>query len=285
MTTTVTTTAAAAYVALDDVDSRPGSVTSLVRTVLGLHLRELGGWIPVAGLVRLLEALDVPADRSRVAVGRLKTRGVLAAATRDGRSGYALTPRAEAMLERGDERIFGATSPRPAGWLLVSFSVPEERRGERHQLRRRLAWAGCGTVSPGLWITPAHRARDVAEAVAAVGLEQHVTTFACAEVTGPRPLADAVGEWWDLDALAAQHRAFLQEHDRRDAAADGRSAFVRLVRLVDAWRPIPYADPGLPLDLLPHGWPGRRSAEVVADAPARHLAAAHAWVRESVRPA
>ncbi|MFY0408617.1 PaaX family transcriptional regulator C-terminal domain-containing protein [Solicola sp. PLA-1-18] len=269
---------------LDDVDSRPGSVTSLVRTVLGTHLRDLGGWVAVADLVRLLEALDVPADSTRVAVGRLKSRGVLAAEARDGRSGYALTGHTAAMLDRGDARIFGPGASDGDGWLLVSFSIPEERRGDRHQLRRRLAWAGCGTVSSGLWVAPAHRADDVAAVVDGLGLRDHVTTFACQEVDAPVPLPDAVRSWWDLDAVADRHRAFLDEHASAVDPADGRDAFVHLTRLVDAWRAIPYVDPGLQPRLLPGDWPGTRSAALVADARARHLPPARAWVRDVVRP-
>ena len=30
---------------LDDIDARPGSTASLLRTIVGLYLRPLGGWI------------------------------------------------------------------------------------------------------------------------------------------------------------------------------------------------------------------------------------------------
>ncbi|MDO9380943.1 MAG: PaaX family transcriptional regulator C-terminal domain-containing protein [Nocardioidaceae bacterium] len=269
---------------LDDVDSRPGSVTSLVRTVLGTHLRDLGGWVAVADLVRLLEALDVPADSTRVAVGRLKTRGVLVAEPRDGRSGYALSGRAASMLERGDTRIFGPGAGPDDGWLLVSFSIPEDRRGDRHQLRRQLAWAGCGTVSSGLWVAPAHRASDVDAVVDGLGLRDHVTTFACREVGTPVPLVDVVRRWWDLDAVAARHLAFLDAHADSPEPSDGRASFVHLARLVDAWRTIPSLDPGLPPHLLPPDWPGTRSLALVATARAHHLPPARAWVRDLVRP-
>lgn len=45
-----------------DVDVRTGSVGSLLRTFVGLHLRALGGWIAVADLVELLGLAGAAAD-------------------------------------------------------------------------------------------------------------------------------------------------------------------------------------------------------------------------------
>src|SRR5690606_21856175 len=42
---------------LDDMDSRPGSTTSLLRTVIGLYLRDAGGWMPTTSLVELMQAM------------------------------------------------------------------------------------------------------------------------------------------------------------------------------------------------------------------------------------
>ena len=41
------------------------------------------------------------------------------------------------------------------GWVLLSFSMPEEERDKRHVLRSKLMWLGLGNVSSGLWIGPA----------------------------------------------------------------------------------------------------------------------------------
>ena len=57
---------------LDDMDSRPGSTTSLLRTIVGLYLRRLGGWIAIADLLRLMGELGVTAPNARTAVVRLK---------------------------------------------------------------------------------------------------------------------------------------------------------------------------------------------------------------------
>ena len=245
---------------LDDLDSRPGSTTSLLRTVVGLYVRDLGGAVAVADLVDLLGALGVPPAGARSAVSRVKAKGLLVPETLDdGRAGYRLAPDAGPMLARGDRRIFGYRQQGDDDpWCLVSYSLPEERRDARHQLRRHLAWIGAGSVADGLWITPGHLVDEVEEILVALEVRDAATVFLAGAPRVAGSFADAAARWWDLDRVAALHRAFLARHD--DAGAVGapsaradepRDAFARWVRAVDDWRPIPYADPGLPSAALP----------------------------------
>jgi phenylacetic acid degradation operon negative regulatory protein len=44
-----------------------------------------------------------------------------------------------------------------------------------------------------------------------------------------------------------------------------RQAFASWIGCVDAWRIIPYADPGLPASRLPADWPGNLSVRLFAD--------------------
>jgi phenylacetic acid degradation operon negative regulatory protein len=271
---------------LDDMDSRPGSTTSLLRTVLGLYLRELGGWIAVADLLTLMEALDVPAPRTRTAVVRVKKKSLLVPETRDKVAGYALVPDAVPMLARGDRRIYHPRNMGPdSAWCAVSFSIPEENRHLRHQLRRRLYWIGCGTVSPALWICPAYLAGEVEEILDDLGLREHSTVFITERPRVAGDLRDAVASWWDLDALRAAHDEFLSRH-----AADGlipasppvspREAFGVYIRSIDTWRVIPYIDPGLPWELLPADWPGKESNALAQLLRTRFSGPATAFVAE-----
>jgi phenylacetic acid degradation operon negative regulatory protein len=249
---------------LDDFDARPGSAVSLARTVVGLYLRRLGGWISIGDLVRVMQHVGVDDAAARTAVARLKARGLLMPEARAAVKGYRLNPDAVGMLEAGDRRIF---SPRrmAAGdpWCLISFSLPEQQRAERHQLRRRLHWIGCGTVSPALWICPATLTTEVEQILLDLGVRAHATLF---ESTDPRPagtLADAVAGWWDLDELAAVHGAFLAEVE--PLLRPHGDQLAGYVRGIDLWRPIPYLDPGLAREVLPEGWPGHRSEQLYAE--------------------
>lgn len=72
---------------LDDFDSRPGSATSLIRTVLGAYVRDLGGWVAIADFVGLMQAVGIPSESTRIAVTRLKKRGCCGPASATGGTG------------------------------------------------------------------------------------------------------------------------------------------------------------------------------------------------------
>ncbi|GAA3525917.1 PaaX family transcriptional regulator [Nocardioides daeguensis] len=249
---------------MDDLDARVGSTTSLLRTVIGTSVRTEGGWLSSSAFVTLLEELGVPAGRTRTALTRLKAKGIVVLETRAGSAGYSLTDAARLMLERGDRRIY---QPRfmddDQDWFVISFTVPEDDRQLRHQLKRRLSWIGCGSVAGALWIGPGFLIDEAEQIVADLGLTGQVTFFVVQEIRGATAPADAIARWWDLPAIAARHEDFLAAHGASLAAyrADPgpQNAFRRWVLALDAWRPIPYVDPGLPLSLLPDDWPGRRS--------------------------
>ncbi|QMU96264.1 regulator [Microbacterium esteraromaticum] len=242
-------------VVLDDIEARPGSTTSLLRTLIGLYLRPLGGRISSAALVRLAGDLGIPAARARTAITRLKQRGLLIA-TAD--AGYALNPAALPMLERGDRRIFSVrTMAAGDEWMLVSATIPETRRDLRHQLRRRLQFLGAGAVTAGLWILPGHLAGEVDQLLAELDARSYATLFRTSDPMPAEPLPDAAARWWDLEALRAEHERFLASLVDLDRA----EPFAAYVRLIDSWRVLPYVDPGLPASLLPEDWPGERSVQ------------------------
>lgn len=258
---------------LDDIDARPGSTASLLRTLVGLYLRRLGGWISAADLVALAGDLGIPTAQARTGITRLKQKGLLLAERRHA-IGYRLNPDAATMLERGDRRIFEVREMTDADrWCLISFSIPESARSIRHQLRRRLQWIGAGVVSPALWICPGHLRDEVLQIVAELDARAWVTTFLADTPAPPRTLPEAAAEWWDLEALRDEHLAF-----QRSIAALPEGSFAAYVQLIDSWRTLPYLDPGLPPALLPAEWPGGRShrefarlSRAHADAAWRHV--------------
>ncbi len=247
------------------MDSRPGSTTSLLRTVIGLYLREAGGWMSTRHIIALMEALGVTAAVTRTALSRLKKKDIILPQLRHGSPGFAVTDGAAAMLARGDRRIFNPRHMSPADpWCLISFSIPETEREKRHQLRRRLHWIGCGTVAAGLWICPDSLREEVEEILADLELRPLATVFVTETPLVGGSLRDAASAWWDLEAVAELHRDFIGHHGSAAdvggprGASPGPSAgtFARYVRCIDRWRIIPYLDPGLPAEFLPEDWPG-----------------------------
>ncbi|MEU5835734.1 PaaX family transcriptional regulator C-terminal domain-containing protein [Streptomyces diacarni] len=267
--------------------SRP-SPGSLILTFYGAYGRELNesGTVPVATLIRVLQTVGVDAPSVRSAVSRLKRRGLLTADRPGSKSaGYRPSPAATQLLADGDRRIH--TRPDPDGsWLLAVFSVPESERDRRHVLRSRLARLGFGNAAPGVWIAPSHLEEETRHALDRLGLAPYVDLFR-GEHAGFTPTARSVARWWDLEGLAERHRAFLTVHEpvlrrwSRRIHTPAQAAYRDYLPALDAWRRLPYADPGLPQDLLPKRWPGERAAKVFFALHAALRDAGLAYVREA----
>ncbi|GAA2246566.1 PaaX family transcriptional regulator C-terminal domain-containing protein [Streptomyces roseiscleroticus] len=249
--------------------SEQSTPRSLIVTFYGAYGRSVSGPVAVSELIRLLAAVGVDAPSVRSSVSRLKRRELLVPArTAAGAAGYALSPRARELLDDGDRRVYATTSPsEDEGWVLAVFSVPESERQKRHVLRSRLAALGFGTAAPGVWIAPARLYEETRRSLRRLVLDPYVDLFR-GEHLGFAVTGEAVARWWDLAAIAEQHEAFLDRHAHMLRAWEARpdtppeEAYRDYLLMLDSWRRLPYADPGLPAALLPADWPGARSAAV-----------------------
>lgn len=245
---------------------------SLIVSFFGTYGREIGGWVSVADLITVMAELNVDAPAVRSAISRLKRRDMLVAERLAGVAGYRLSEAGMHILAAGDQRIFSREVARVSdGWVLVVFSVPESQRRRRHLLRSRLTWLGFGTTAAGVWIAPAHLTETARQALADLELASYAELFHATHL-GSTDLAAAVAQWWDLDQLDELYAGFLAEHEpvlatwrRRGADADRAAAFADHLRAVDAWRRMPFLDPGLPPEVLPRDWSGSRAARVFFD--------------------
>jgi phenylacetic acid degradation operon negative regulatory protein len=140
--------------------------------------------------------------------------------------------------------------------------IPETDRRARHVVRTRLAWAGFGSLGPGLWISP-HVAREQ-EAIrvlreACVAEDAHVFVAKRAGLSDTREMVAAA---WDLPGIEAEYEQFVAEFRVPGIPSD---VLLRQLELVHAWRRFPALDPALPRELLPPRWTGTRAAELFFD--------------------
>ncbi len=261
---------------------------ALIVSTYGLYARETGGWFAVAALIRLMAELDVDEPAVRSAISRLKQRGMLEPRRLAGAAGYGLSEHGRRILAEGDRRIFRRPrASRADGWLLAVFSVPEQQRARRHALRSRLAWLGFGTVAAGVWIAPGQLADETRDVLTADGLSDYVTLFTAGYLAFGE-VSRQVSNWWDLGRLEELYQAFMDAArpvlDRWDGGpaapsqsgkpagpgepwepGDAGQAFADYVRVLTAWRALPFLDPGLPPELLPPDWHGSRAAALFGE--------------------
>lgn len=248
-------------------------------TIFGLYGRDDEGILPIATLIRLMGELGVEPAGVRSSVSRLKKRGVLESTMFGASAAYRLAPHLDEVFREGDARIFSHRHNAEEAWGLVAVSVPETERTKRHQVRTLLTQLGFGTVIPGLWIAPAGVVEHAQRRLDRAGLDGYADFFTAEYIARDR-LREKIADWWDLEALAATYSDFVRRFEplgkvwlnggkTPDVTASepsrDRRAFADYIPLLTVWRRLPYLDPGLPREFLPHGWVGY-SAEDLFDA-------------------
>ena len=234
--------------------------------VYGDLLRTRGNQAPVAALVRMLDPVGIAAPAVRTAISRMVMQGWLEPVTLDEGRGYRATERATRRLDEAAERVYGRSDPTWDGtWHLVFLDPPDDRSA-RTRLRADLAFVGYAELTDHVWVSPFVRAElaFVLERAGARARSARAVEF------DPPPV-DA----WDLGALRTAYEDWL--HTAGDLVArqlgahgDGdRAAFAARFELVHEWRKFLFADPGLPVELLPADWPGREAADLFAAEAAR----------------
>jgi phenylacetic acid degradation operon negative regulatory protein len=270
--------------ALEDEDvpqpwTTPGPVAQrpprLLLTLLGDYWWQRTESLPSAAIVGLLAEFGVSDSAARAALSRLTRNGLLVTSRSGRRTFVRLSQRAADVLDDGGRRIFsfGETpAPWDGMWSLVAFSIPEDRRSERDELRKALRWLGFAPLYDGLWVCP----RDHADAVMArlkdlgIGTATAFRATALPAVTaGPADAADGAGAGvsadiparaWDLAGLRDRYQEFTEFAGLlRDQTVAGEistaDALIARTRVMNEWRAFPAMDPDLPDELLPPAWP------------------------------
>ncbi|MGW6456047.1 PaaX family transcriptional regulator [Streptomyces sp. NPDC055078] len=260
---------------------------SLITDLCLQYLAQLGDWLPSAGYVRLLGDLGVPENSARTGLHRMTKGGFLGRETRDGVSGYAPTADWRRYMSKRYPELLDDHDEPFTGWTLLSFSIPESRRADRHVLRSSLARQGFGTVANGLWVRPDSTRAPVAELIEQLGFSEDVHLFTAARYQGSGDLRTFASQCWDLDALDRQYRDFITERQQRDpagrpAAPEPRQAFTDLTATHNQWRLIVQADPRLPAEALPADWTGHDARALVENLLTTLYAPALAHVRATL---
>lgn len=234
----------------------------MLLTVLGEFVLPLDRPVWTSALVDILAALGIEEKAARQALARTAADGWIVA-ERDGRrSRWTLTQAGRRLLTEGAARIYGFSaeaSTWDGRWLVLTVSVPETQRNLRHQIRTRLAWAGFGSPVPGVWIAAnADREAEAKQIFADLDLADGVFSFV-GPFAGIGSAATLVAQAWDLDAVADRYRDFITGVSALRPVTE-QDHIVAQIRLVHAWRQMPFVDPQLPRELLPPDWIGRRAA-------------------------
>ncbi len=246
-----------------------GSARGLLFTLLGEFVRPSEGAAWTSAVLAAFARLGVAEKATRQALMRTANAGWLEPEKAGRRTRWLLTPAARRLLTDGARRIysFGPSAQWDGQWVLAQVRIPESDRRARHVVRTRLAWAGFGSLGPGLWISPhANREPEAIRVLTEAGVakDAHVFVARRTDLSGPALSSTRamVASAWDLPAIEAEYEQFVHEFR---APEDPDDVLSRQLELVHAWRRFPALDPSLPRELLPPRWTGIRAAELFAD--------------------
>jgi phenylacetic acid degradation operon negative regulatory protein len=244
-----------------------GSARSLLTTLLGEFVMPMDRPVWTSTLVDALALFEVEEKAARQALARTAAEGWLASDRVGRRVRWTLTEAARRLLAEGASRIYGFGSDSrewDGRWLVVLVSVPETQRDLRHKLRTRLSWAGFGSPSAGVWVTP-HLS---AEADAKLILDElDLSTQAMSYLANYGALGSEramVERAWNLAEVGALYQDFVDEFtDLRPSTPD--TVLRAQTLLVHEWRRFPFLDPQLPTELLPPRWSGTTATALFND--------------------
>lgn len=244
---------------------------SLVMTLCGDAIAPHGGAFWLGSMIELLGPLGVSDRLVRTSVFRLVQEGWLVASREGRRSRYALEPKALPRFERANRRIY---SPPGLHWhgrwtfmLAPNGSIDGDLRA---LLRKELEWEGFAMLATGVMAHPAPDRDTLRDILARSGAEGKVFVCDAAELpdVGSRPLPELVGDAWDLSAVIAGYRGFIDTFTpllvllEDPASVPPQDAFAIRTLLIHAYRRVQLHDPMLPVALLPDPWPGSDAYEL-----------------------
>lgn len=242
---------------------------SMIFTVYGDYIRHYGNKIWIGSLIRLLKEFGHNEQSVRVAVSRMMKQGWLESEKQGNKSYYFLTNRGKVRMEEAANRIFKLMPNEWDGkWRMLMYTIPEEKRQIRDELRKELLWSGFGSFSSGCWISPNNLEKEVKLLIDKYEIHEYVDFFV-SDYKGPKENQALVDKSWPLVDIEAKYKEFITAYSHQyivhqsminDNKMSSADCFVERTRLVHEYRKFLFIDPGLPKELLPEIWNGNHAA-------------------------
>jgi phenylacetic acid degradation operon negative regulatory protein len=247
---------------------------SMIFTIYGDYIRHYGNEIWIGSLIRLLKEFGHNDQAVRAAISRMSKQGWVKAEKRGNKSYYSLTERGVKRMEEAAKRIYKIRPEKWDGkWRILVYTIPEEKRNVRDELRKELVWSGFGTISNSCWISPNNLEKQVYDLIDKYEIEPYVDFF-IAQYDGPHTNKLLVEKCWNLEEINKKYEEFISvysqkyiidKHKIQRGEMSDAECFVERTKLVHEYRKFLFIDPGLPEELLPSEWMGSHAAALFSD--------------------
>ncbi|MDH5161774.1 phenylacetic acid degradation operon negative regulatory protein PaaX [Heyndrickxia oleronia] len=247
---------------------------SMIFTIFGDYIRHYGNEIWIGSLIQLLKEFGHNEQSVRAAMSRMNKQGWVEARKIGNKSYYYLTPRGDDRMDEAATRIYKLKQEKWNGkWTMLTYSIPEDKRSIRDELRKELVWSGFGPIANSCWISPNPLIKQVHTLVDKYDISNYVHVF-ITEYKGPHENQRLIQECWDIEEINAQYKRFIDRYHPKYETVKKRiqtgnmspaDCFVERTKLVHEYRKFLFIDPGLPEELLPKKWLGNQAALLFSD--------------------
>lgn len=242
---------------------------SMIFTIYGDYIRNYGNKIWIGSLIRLLKEFGHNEQGVRVAVSRMVKQGWIQSEKQGNKSYYFLTDRGVQRMDEAANRIYKMKPNEWDGkWRILMYTIPEDKRQLRDDLRKELLWSGFGSFSSGCWISPNDLEKQINRLIEKYDIKEYVDFF-ISEYKGPKEDQSLVEKSWPLEEIENKYEEFIEKYSKqfivhqsiinRGEMSDA-DCFVERTNLVHEYRKFLFIDPGLPKELLPSKWNGNHAA-------------------------
>ncbi|MFT6329956.1 MAG: phenylacetic acid degradation operon negative regulatory protein [Bermanella sp.] len=245
------------------------SCTSIIVTLFGDVVSQHGEWIWLGSIIDALSPLGFNERSVRTSVFRLVQNDWLVTKKIGRKSYYCFTERARSHYERAERRIYHTShSDWDTHWILVlNISIPEEKLED---FRKSIRWLGFNILSPGLFAHPSPDRRSLDEMLIENKLTSSVAVFKAQsnDVCSKAVLKELITDKWQVDTLADLYQNFLDTFREVAKYTDiaelnDTDSFAFRLTVLHEFRRIQLKDPDLPPELLPIGWVGFESQDLL----------------------
>ena len=244
---------------------------SLMFTLFGDFIQYYGGEIWIGSLIRLMNDFGISESSVRGATLRMMQQNFFQVRKIGNKSYYSLTPKGKRNQEEGVRRVYTIKNHKWDGfWRVLIYSMPEEMRDLRNQVRKELSWLGFGMVSGSTWLSPNPLEKQVMNMLENYNLKGYAMLFTSSSILSHEP-HEIIARGWNLERIQQQYSQFianlrpkfevLREKAWNNELSD-QEAFIERTKLVHEYRKFLFDDPGFPQDLLPDNWNGNEARDL-----------------------
>lgn len=247
---------------------------SMIFTLYGDYITHYGSKIWIGSLIKLLSEFGHNDQSVRAAISRMNKQGWVSAEKIGNKSYYSLSPRGQKRIEEAAKRIFKLKPEEWDGeWRILMYTIPEEIRNVRDELRKELVWSGFGSMSSSCWISANNLEKQVFDLIEKYDIADYVDFF-IARYAGPHKNKEIVEKSWNLAEINEKYQEFISQYSQKYIIDKNKilkgnmsdaECFVERTKLVHEYRKFLFVDPGLPEELLPDKWLGSHAAALFSE--------------------